>query len=231
MLMLSTLANAQTVVLDPDLEVERLRNNLYLHRSWVQVEGFGRVECNGLVYLSGGEVMVVDSPPDDRLSEVLIGWAEGTLGARVVGLVVGHFHGDSMGGIGAFAKAGATTYSSVRCQEIAERKGLPVPRVGFGSTLEVRLGEQRVVCGYFGAGHSPDNVVTYVPEHQVLFGGCLIKAAGADKGNLGDADVTAWTETVQKVKQAYPEANIIVPGHGPIGDRSLLDYTADMFGP
>jgi hypothetical protein len=48
-------ATADIVKLDPDLELEELRPGLFLHRSWLTVEGFGRVECNGLVYINSGE--------------------------------------------------------------------------------------------------------------------------------------------------------------------------------
>ncbi|MGE0492978.1 MAG: MBL fold metallo-hydrolase [Vulcanimicrobiota bacterium] len=80
-----------------------------------------------------------------------------------------------------------------------------------------------------GRGHSFDNVVTYLPAEKVLFGGCLLKARGAGKGNLADADVAAWPTTVAAVRQAFAEAEFVVPGHGRWGGPELLDYTIEMF--
>jgi metallo-beta-lactamase class B len=62
-----------------------------------------------------------------------------------------------------------------------------------------------------------------------MFGGCLIKELGAGKGYLGDANVVAWSSTVEKVKKAYPNVKVVVPGHGAYGNIKLLDYTINLF--
>ena len=62
-----------------------------------------------------------------------------------------------------------------------------------------------------------------------LPGGCLLKSLGAGKGNLADANIDAWPQTVSKLKVQYPDANIIVPGHGNPGGRDLLDFTITLF--
>jgi hypothetical protein len=84
------------------------------------------------------------------------------------------------------------------------------------------------VC-YFGEGHTKDNVVAYYAKDQVLFGGCLIKEQGATKGYLGDANLQAWSGTVSKIKQRLPNVQTVVPGHGAVGNQSLLDYTIQLF--
>ena len=63
----------------------------------------------------------------------------------------------------------------------------------------------------------------------MLFGGCLIKELEAGKGYLGDANVAAWSGTVEAVKQAYPDVRVVVPGHGEPGDGKLLNYTIGLF--
>ncbi len=80
-----------------------------------------------------------------------------------------------------------------------------------------------------GAGHTLDNIVTYLPSEKTLFGGCLVKAKGSGKGNLADADVSAWSGTVSRVRDAFPEVEVIVPGHGECGGLDLLRYTVEMF--
>jgi metallo-beta-lactamase class B len=72
-------------------------------------------------------------------------------------------------------------------------------------------------------------VVGYFDKEQVLFGGCLIKELDATKGYLGDALVGEWSATVEQVKNAYPKLKWVVPGHGQVGDVSLLDYTIQLF--
>jgi metallo-beta-lactamase class B len=82
---------------------------------------------------------------------------------------------------------------------------------------------------FFGEGHTKDNVVGYFPDDKAVFGGCLIKEVGSGKGNLEDANVAEWSQTVSKVKQFYPEAKIVIPGHGETGGTELFDYTIKLF--
>ena len=80
-----------------------------------------------------------------------------------------------------------------------------------------------------GAGHSLDNIVVYFPRRALLFGGCLIKALGAQGlGNTADGDVAAWPGSVQRVIDRYPYARMVIPGHGPEGDRALLAHTLEL---
>jgi metallo-beta-lactamase class B len=46
---------------------------------------------------------------------------------------------------------------------------------------------------------------------------------------LGDANVGEWSRTVEKVKQQYPNVKIVIPGHGKIGGKDLLDFTIKLF--
>lgn len=62
-----------------------------------------------------------------------------------------------------------------------------------------------------------------------MFGGCLIKELDATKGFLGDANVSEWSNTVEKVKHQFPNVQIVIPGHGKIGGKDLLDYTIKLF--
>ena len=63
----------------------------------------------------------------------------------------------------------------------------------------------------------------------MLFGGCLIKELGAGKGNLEDANVAAWPQTVATLQQAYPATRVLIPGHGKAGGLELSDYTIQLF--
>lgn len=213
------------------LEIEELKPGVYLVRDYLSTQDFGRVDCNGLLYVVNGEALVVDTPHTEALSEVLIERVKTQFGAKITGVVIGHTHADSMGGLAAFQKAGIPSYSSLATQEKAGRQGLPIPTAGYDSSLELRVGGKTVRCRYFGPGHTDDNAVTYLEEEKVLFGDCLVKAQGASKGFLGDADVEQWPQTLGKVKVAFPDAQIVVPGHGAPGGTELLDYTIELFTP
>ncbi len=77
-----------------------------------------------------------------------------------------------------------------------------------------------------GAGHAPDNVVVYVPEARVLFGGCAVhEASRTTPGNLSHADLGTWPTAIRRIQARYPEAEVVVPGHGVPGGVELLDHT------
>ena len=57
----------------------------------------------------------------------------------------------------------------------------------------------------------------------------MVKSVGASKGNLADANVKEWANTIRKVKKAFPKAKYVIPGHGQYGNAELLDYTIELF--
>lgn len=196
------------------LEIQQLSEHLFLHVSWLRTDA-AVYACNGLVYVQGGEAIVFDTPADDSAARELIAWA----GARasIEAVVVNHFHDDCLGGLAAFHAGGVPSYATRLTRELAAAEGLPeaqLPQQDFGSLLELRAGGKPVLNCRLGAAHSPDNIVSYLPEEQLLFGGCMIKAMGAARGNLADADTLSWAGTVARVAGRFPEARRIVPGHG-----------------
>jgi metallo-beta-lactamase class B len=51
----------------------------------------------------------------------------------------------------------------------------------------------------------------------------------AGKGNLADANLKEWSNTVGKIKEKFSSAKIVVPGHGRSGGIELLDFTINLF--
>jgi len=113
--------------------------------------------------------------------------------------------------------------------QLAKENNFVVPKNSFGDSLILKVGNENIIAKFFGEGHTKDNVVVYFPSEDVLFGGCLLKEIDATKGYLGDANVTDWSITVERVKKEYPNVKIVVPGHGEYGNKKLLDYTINLF--
>ncbi len=82
---------------------------------------------------------------------------------------------------------------------------------------------------YPGPTHTKDNLVVFFREKSLLFGGCMILAASAEKpGNTADADMKQWPWNVEKVLQRYANVIMVVPGHGLQGDVRLVRHTIDV---
>lgn len=212
-----------------DLVITQISENAFVHTTYLQTNDFGRVPCNGLVVRDGGEALIFDTPTTDSESEALIRWVEKKLHCKVKAVVPTHFHNDCLGGLNAFTARGIASYASEKTITLATKNNFPVPANGFRDSLVLAVGNAQVRLTFFGEGHTADNVVAYFPSEKVLFGGCLVKEIGASKGFLGDANLATWTATVENVKKAYPEVQVVVPGHGNPGGAQLLDYTAELF--
>lgn len=211
------------------LIVEQVSPNTFVHTSYKQTEDFGNVPCNGLVVRSNGEAIVFDTPTNDSSATELIRWVRDSLHCRITAVIPTHFHDDCLGGLNAFHVNGIPSYAHERTIELAQADSAAVPQRSFADSLQLTVGNEHITVTFHGEGHTQDNVVGYFPSEHVLFGGCLIKELDASKGYLGDANVAAWSGTVEAVKKAYPDVRVVVPGHGQYGDSKLLDHTIGLF--
>lgn len=224
-------AGKKKIVINENLEIMPLNKNALIHISYLHTESFGRVACNGLIYMNGNEAIFMDTPPDDSSSKKLLDWfTKQYPGVKIVAVIPEHFHEDCVGGLNEFHRRGITSYAHKETAESAAEKKFPVPQKTFGKSFELKVGEETVQCYYPGQAHTKDNIVVWIPSEKILFGGCMIKAEGAGKGNLADANEREWSNTVTKVKQSFPAVKKVVPGHGDAGGKELLDYTIKLFG-
>ena len=76
---------------------------------------------------------------------------------------------------------------------------------------------------------STDNLVVYVPSANVLYGGCAVhELSSTSAGNVADADLAEWPTSVERIQKHYPEAEVVIPGHGLPGGLDLLQHTANV---
>lgn len=214
-----------------NLIIKRLSNHIYEHISFLNTDDFGKVACNGMLVVNQNKGIVFDTPTDNKSSLELINFATKKIKCKIIALIPTHFHEDCVGGLEAFEKHNITTYATNQTIELLKKNGqnLSKPIKGFDDNLTLNIGNRKVYAEYFGEGHTKDNIVGYFPEDNAIFGGCLVKKVGASKGYLGDANTNKWSETVRKLKLKYPEAKIIIPGHGEWGGTELFDYTIKLF--
>lgn len=211
--------------LDEDLQVFPIAPGVWRHVSYRAMPEYGRVPANGLIVVGTDSAALIDTPWNDDQTGLLFDWVERELGTKIGHVVATHSHDDCMGGLAEAHRRGATSYALGLTAEFAERDGNPVPRKTFAAEYRLSLGGMDLELRYFGGGHTRDNIVVWIRERNVLFGGCLVKRKGGSAGYTDEADLTAWPETVRKVIAAFPEATVVIPGHGAPGTAEYLDYT------
>jgi metallo-beta-lactamase class B len=213
----------------PTLKIIPLTEHTFVHVSYLQTDSWGKVACNGLIYVNENEAAIFDTPSNDKDADELLDLVEKKWKKRVKALVVNHFHKDCLGGLAAFHARGIPSYANRLTKQLAEKEGYVVPQNGFDHNYTLTIGKGKVENFFPGEAHTRDNIVSYLPAEQVLFGGCMVKALDANKGYLGDANTAAWSATIEKVKATYPHLKWVIPGHGDAGGTDLLDYTKELF--
>lgn len=211
------------------LKIERLTEHSFVHISYLETEEYGKVASNGLVVVDANEALIYDTPVSNRSSQELIDWLKNEMNVTAIVVVVSHFHADALGGLETFHDNGIASFANTRTQEFAEIHKLIVPAYGISNSYEHSIGSMKVISMFMGEGHTQDNMVAYVKEDHILFGGCLVKRLGAGKGNIADANISEWPKTVEKLRQMLPNVTYVIPGHGEVGDQELLVYTEELF--
>jgi len=219
----------EKILINDSLWILKIKPNVLQHVTEHSYPSFGRFTSNGLIYLDAKEAMFFDTPYSVYQSEQLLRWFEKNYPTiKITGIVVNHFHEDALGGLAAFHAREIPSYSHELTPRLLKDKKAVAPLKFFTSELKLKVGSSTVINYYFGEAHSPDNIVSYLPEEKVLFGGCMVKSMNASKGNLSDANAHEWPVTIRKVKEVC-DAEYVVPGHGDSGGVELLDYTIKLF--
>lgn len=215
----------QPVSVSRDLSVYLLDDDVWLHRSYYDL-GDQRLHANGLIIVGDADITLIDSPWTTGAAYDLIDWIEQNFDKPLKRLVITHAHEDRMGGIDAFIEAGVMTYSMANTTLIARQKGWTGTHMMFSGNLVLRSGDDVVELYYPGPGHTPDNIVAWLPGQNILFAGCLVKSRYADTlGFTGDANENAWPVALQHLRDRYPAAKTVIPGHGLPGDTALIEHT------
>lgn len=207
------------------LNIKQISKYVYQHTSYL----YTNTPCNGMVVVYQNEAVVFDTTVDDESSSELIDWITEALNAEIIAVIPTHYHVDNLGGLNAFHNRGILSYAYDRTIQKTIENDLPVPRHGFDGYMELAIGDETVHVEFVGEGHTFDNVLGYFPLEHILFGGCLIKESGDGNGNISEANLEAWAETVRNIKIKYPNVEKIITGHGKMGGLELLDYTIHLF--
>ncbi len=225
-------ADGQTdIPVEELLEVTQLGVGVWMHTSYHELPELGPFPSNGLIVERADSVVLIDPAWGEPATRKLLDWVEREIGKPVELVLVTHSHDDRTEGLPVTKKAGAASIGLDMTARILMDQGEPGLDIGARGT-NFGLGSSgfdAIDVFYPGPGHAPDNLVAYIPREKILFGGCLIREAGASQlGNLEDADLDHWPEAAEAVAKRFPNAKVVVPGHGTPGGLSLVENTAEL---
>lgn len=251
---LSIVFGQDEVDLNPDLKITRLSGQV-----WVVTHSFPWDSNSLVVKASDNNVVLIDTPYTNEATELMLQFIGKEFKPKQITAILTGFHIDNLGGTGSLLKHRITVYGSDRtCSLIDERSAqtrqqlllwLKSPeqdrfrKVYAEMTFEkpdhvfpiekglfLKKGKLSFDVYFPGESHSPDNLVVYIKELNLLFGGCMIKSSESPNlGFTGDANMNEWPISVRKVQEKYPDIHDVIPHHGNWGDISLLQHTLDLF--
>jgi metallo-beta-lactamase class B len=232
LLLASSISCGQTnnlLKVDDDIQLIQLQDSVFMHVSWHFLEGVGRFSSNGMIIVQNGKAVMVDTPMDNAKTERLIRYVKEKLKADVSLLIIGHYHDDCLGGLEYIQTKGIESIANSRTVEKCKEIGLPIPSKSFQDSLIIDFHGLSLDCRFWGEGHSFDNITVWIQDKSILFGGCLVKSIDSKNlGNLSDANVADWDDTIRRIIKNYPLTKTVVPGHGSYGGIELLRHTISL---
>jgi len=215
-----------TLKISEDIYLLKLSEQTYIHVSWHSDPQWGKFTCNGILVIHKNEAALFDTPMSDSLTRKLVRFIQDSLKSKITYFVPNHFHNDCTEGMDILDSLGAITVSSEKTKEISQERGIITAHKTFSDTLTLHLPGKNIFLEYPGPAHAPDNIVAWIPDEKILFGGCMIRSKEtSSKGNLSDADEEEWPKTIKKLQKKYKDAEIVIPGHGNYGTGELLKHT------
>ena len=194
-------------------------------------------------------VMVVDAQATPALARQVIAHVRQVTDKPIRHVVLTHYHAVRVLGASAYAAqqvlASRATYELIaeRGQQdfesevnrfprlfrgVDEVPGLTWPTLAFEQALTVWLGKREVRLMHMGRGHTKGDIVAWLPQERVLFGGDLVECGATPY--CGDAYLRAWPRTLDALSALRPRA--LVPGRGDAltGPGAVADAVAGTRG-
>jgi len=113
------------------------------------------------------------------------------------------------------------------------QKSLPdlklcLPNLTFEKKLTLIGKKRSVEIINTAGGHTTNDTVLFIPKEKILFTGDLISVN--HHPYLANSNPKMWLQTLHALKKF--DINILIPGHGPLGDKSSIDmiiqYITDL---
>ena len=92
------------------------------------------------------------------------------------------------------------------------------PSTLFDKTLEVAVGNKRLVLTHLGSAHTRGDILVHAPADRIMFTGDLLFVGGHPV--IWEGPVGNWIKACDYILGL--DVDVIVPGHGPIADKSAV---------
>jgi cyclase len=183
---------------------------------------------NSAIYVSEGEVVVVD-PKMTKAAKRLRALVEEKAAGKAITIINTHYHFDHVKGNALYpdARIIAGAYTREEWKKGAGKSAYP--DVTVVDTVEIDLGDERVLLMNMGRAHTRNDVVVYFRSRDVLLTGDLVFAGRHPVlMKMEGAHTGSWQGALEWLLGEF-NAETVVPGHGPISDMGTIQHMRDYF--
>ncbi len=141
----------------------------------------------------------------------------------VVYVVNSHFHKENISGNGVF-KSARTIIAQKRAQAMTvleaerEKRKVTPANLSFKKKLELKLGKYHLKLIHPGPAHTDGDLYVYIPKWRIIITGGLV--SNRIIPFLGDSNIESWINALVEMDDL--DAEVIVPGHGPVGGKPIV---------
>lgn len=202
--------------------------------------------------------LMIDTPCTPLVAEAVMSWVSNKFGSNQQFTAINtHHHVDCVGGNKALLDKGFHVYAtslthhcfmennqstvnikklfSKYSEELANELDYTMPDSLIkdienpGDEVTMTVGQIDIKIMYPGHAHAQDNIVVYIPQYKVLFGGCMIICPPRNLGYLGEANLDLWKKAIDLVSDFVKDKDIefVIPGHPASNVDQLNDL--DLF--
>ncbi len=175
-------------------------------------------------------VVVVDALSTYDLGKELLEAIKKITNKPVKFAVITHYHTDHFYGVGALKEAGAVVIAHEWAEEYLSKESswhfyearkkllkdhfkdtqMESPHITIQKGFDIHLGRKTIQVRQFCKGHTPGDIMVWIPEERVLFGGDIVFDGRLPF--LGSGFSKSWLECLKKILELDPE--YLLPGHG-----------------
>lgn len=183
---------------------------------------------NSAILIGEKEVLVVESKISSG-KDKLYALVKEKAGSKSILLVNTHFHSDHAGGNELYKGNTIIAGAYTREDWIAENGDLGIPTEWIKEKKEIQIGNETVILQNIGQAHTRNDMIVYFKNRKMIFMGDLLMIGLHPFLKEKDGSrIANYLEKQNKILQEY-EIEKVIPGHGPIGGKELIQTFQTYF--
>ena len=196
---------SQIIYSNKNVEVTNIRDKIYLLKETIYFTG-------NIVAFSGPDGIVLFDTGFREAADDLVDAVKNIKSGKVEFIINSHAHGDHVGANSFFGED-VTIIGHKICEESFTKGGLKV--ITFEKEYSFTFNEQEIKCIAYPGGHSPCDVIIYIPDLKIAYLGDIYLSESFPLIGIGSgARAQILVKNLKKILSTLPEDTRLIPGHG-----------------